>query len=319
MARISLTPPPTLSSRIAEWFIGRRFGEVLEPIRVMGHHPQVSRAYGQLEQRALRWRRMDVKIRDLAEMATAAKIGCPWCMDFGYWVMHGHGISREKIEAVPRWRDSELFDPLERLVLEYAEAMTETPPTVDDELVKRLLDHLDEAQLVELTTMICLENWRSRFNSAAGLTGQGFKDRCEVPTVEWSRLMGGGLSGSSSRGRVTPRIVSLPVDLVRRLFVTRSPVAEAGRVERQRGGALATPTAGETRAVNASSLVVRRVRILGQRTGRPPHGPGVAGATTGPAGRLSRITSPGRTLPNGAGVARKARFDRLRARLAGDA
>ena len=34
-------------------------------------------------------------------------------MDFGYWVMHGHGISREKIEAVPHWRDSELFDPIE--------------------------------------------------------------------------------------------------------------------------------------------------------------------------------------------------------------
>jgi len=43
-----------------------------------------------------------------------------------------------------------LFDQLERLVLEYAEAMTETPPTVDDELVKSRLDHLDEAQAVQL-------------------------------------------------------------------------------------------------------------------------------------------------------------------------
>ncbi|HEY8199951.1 MAG TPA: carboxymuconolactone decarboxylase family protein [Actinomycetota bacterium] len=146
MARISLDPPQTLSSRIAEWFIRRRFGEVLEPMRIIGHHPQVSRAVGQLEQHAQRWRRMDVKIRDLAEMAAVAKVGCSWCMDFGYWVMHGHGLSREKIEAVPHWRDSELFDPLERLVIEYAEAMTETPPTVDDELVKRLLEHLDEAQ-----------------------------------------------------------------------------------------------------------------------------------------------------------------------------
>lgn len=96
-------------------------------------------------------------------------------------MLHTHGISRGKIEAVPQWRDSELFDPLERLVLEYAEAMTDTPPTVDDELVKRLLDHLDEAQLVELTALVCLENVRSRFNSAVGLTGQGFKDRCELP------------------------------------------------------------------------------------------------------------------------------------------
>ena len=65
-----------------------------------------------------------------------------------------------------------------------AEAMTETPPTVDDELVKRLLDHLDEAQLVELTALVCLENVRSRFNSAVGLTSQGFKDRCEIPQLD---------------------------------------------------------------------------------------------------------------------------------------
>jgi AhpD family alkylhydroperoxidase len=184
MARISLDPPPTLSYRIGGWFLRRRFGEVLEPFRAMGHHPQVARAYGQLEQRAPRWRRLDVEIKDLAGLAAAVKIGCSWCMDFGYWVLHTHGISREKIEAVTYWRDSKLFDPLERLVMEYAEAMTETPPTVDDELVKRLLDHLDEAQLVELTALVCLENVRSRFNSAVGLTGQGFKDRCEIPQLK---------------------------------------------------------------------------------------------------------------------------------------
>jgi AhpD family alkylhydroperoxidase len=148
----------------------------------MGHHVQVARAYGQLEQRVPHWRQLDTKIKDLADLATAAKVGCSWCMDFGYWVLHTHGIPREKIDAVPNWRDSELFTPLERLVLQYAEAMTETPPTVDDELVKKLLDHLDETQLVELTMIVCLENVRSRFNSAIGLTGQGFTDRCETHT-----------------------------------------------------------------------------------------------------------------------------------------
>jgi alkylhydroperoxidase family enzyme len=117
-------------------------------------------------------------------MAATVKIGCPWCMDFGYWVLHGHGMAREKIEAVPQWRDSELFDPLERLVMEYGEAMTETPPTVEDELVKRLRVHLDEAQLVELTMLICLDNMRSRFNLALGMALQGFKDRCEVRQLE---------------------------------------------------------------------------------------------------------------------------------------
>ena len=182
MARISLDPPRTLSYRIGGWFLRRKFGDDLEPFRAMGHNMPVAQALGnKLERGAAGWKKLDGTLKDLADLAAAIKIGCPWCLDFGYWVLHGRGLPREKIEAVPRWRTSNRFDPLERLAMEYAEAMTETPPTVDDELITRLLEHLDEAQLVELTAIICLENVRSRFNSALGVTAQGFKDRCEVP------------------------------------------------------------------------------------------------------------------------------------------
>jgi hypothetical protein len=63
--------------------------------------------------------------------------------------------------------------------MEYAEALTATPPTVDDELVRRLRSHLSEAQFVELTAIICLENLRSRRNIAFGVTSQGFRARCD--------------------------------------------------------------------------------------------------------------------------------------------
>ena len=33
-------------------------------------------------------------------------------------------------------------------------------------MVRKLRTHLDEAQLVELTAVVCLENVRSRFNAA---------------------------------------------------------------------------------------------------------------------------------------------------------
>ena len=181
MPRISLDPPRTLSYRIAEWFIRRNFGDVLDPFRAQGHNMAVARALGSLEQSAAKWKTLEVKIRDMAEMAAAVKIGCAWCMDFGYWIMRTHGIPREKIEAVPHWRTSKLFDPRERLVMEYAEAMTETPPAVDDDLVNRLRRHFDEAQLIELTALVCLDNLRSRFSSALGLTRQGFKERCDAP------------------------------------------------------------------------------------------------------------------------------------------
>jgi hypothetical protein len=43
--------------------------------------------------------------------------------------------------------------------------------------------HLSEAELVELTAIVAVENLRSRINSALGLTAQGFKDRCEIPAA----------------------------------------------------------------------------------------------------------------------------------------
>ena len=149
----------------------------------MAHHPEVTRAYGAFEGKVAKWKRLDTGLKDLADLGSAATIGCQWCLDFGYWVMHTRGVAREKIEAVPRWRDSDLFTPVERLVLEYAEAMTVTPPTVDDDLVARLREHLDEAALVELTMTVAVENVRSRFNSAMGLSGQGFKERCDLPAA----------------------------------------------------------------------------------------------------------------------------------------
>jgi AhpD family alkylhydroperoxidase len=45
---------------------------------------------------------MDVKLKDLADLAVATKVRCPWCIDLGYWVLHGRGIPRDKIKAVPR-------------------------------------------------------------------------------------------------------------------------------------------------------------------------------------------------------------------------
>jgi alkylhydroperoxidase family enzyme len=40
---------------------------------------------------------------------------------------------------VPRWREADVFTSLERDVLESSEAMTNTPPTVTDEMFAHLL------------------------------------------------------------------------------------------------------------------------------------------------------------------------------------
>lgn len=83
-----------------------------------------------------------------------------------------------KVEALADWRTSDLFDEREKAALDYAEHMTITGQRVDEALFARLKRHFDEAQIVELTAVVALENFRSKFNPALGIEAQGF---CLIP------------------------------------------------------------------------------------------------------------------------------------------
>jgi AhpD family alkylhydroperoxidase len=181
MARIPLDPPRTPVYRLTEWYSRRRFGTLAEPAAAMGHAPRVLVTNARHEMSLEKWHALDPTLKDLAVMATAVTVGCSWCVDFGYWISTSKGVDPVKLRAVPQWRDSDVFSATERAVLAYAEAVTATPPAVTDAMVAGLREHLGDAALVELTMMIAVENQRSRFNSALGLTSQGFSDRCAVP------------------------------------------------------------------------------------------------------------------------------------------
>ncbi|AXK33036.1 carboxymuconolactone decarboxylase family protein [Streptomyces armeniacus] len=182
MARISLDPPRTLTVRLAAWYSRRKFGKVLDPLAAMGHHPRMLRDSGRYEQRIARWNELDPGLKTLAVLAVSARIGCSWCVDFGHWEADEQGLPMEKIQYVPSWREHrEEFGELELLVLELADAMTETVPSVTDELAAALVDRLGERPFMELVMMVAVENQRSRVNAALGLTGQGFSDQCAVP------------------------------------------------------------------------------------------------------------------------------------------
>ena len=91
------------------------------------------------------------------------------------------GLSVEKLEALSDFDRSEQLSDLEKLVLRYAVAMTETPVKVPDALFEGLEAHFDKRQLVELTSCIAWENYRARFDHAFGIEAQGFSDGAFCP------------------------------------------------------------------------------------------------------------------------------------------
>lgn len=173
-----------LQGRLLAAYARRTWGEVPDNAYVMFHNKKVMRAVFAGESKAAKCDALDENLKSYAQMASAAVIGCSWCLDFGYFLAHNDGLAIDKVRQVPQWRESDAFTELERDVMEYAEAMSATPPTVDDWMVEKLTDQLGVEGVVELTFFVALENERSRFNAAMGLATQGYSDRCELVPLD---------------------------------------------------------------------------------------------------------------------------------------
>jgi alkylhydroperoxidase family enzyme len=91
------------------------------------------------------------------------------------------GLTEEKLAALGDYSDSEVFSDEERTVLRYADAMTETPVEVPDELFERLRELYDEPQIVELTSTLAWENYRARFAHALDFEAEGLSEGAYCP------------------------------------------------------------------------------------------------------------------------------------------
>jgi AhpD family alkylhydroperoxidase len=167
-------------------FSRKMFGDVPEPAEVMWHNQRVLKDMMGLGRKIQKWDTLDPDLQSFAHMAVAALVGCSWCLDLNYFHAHNRGLDDAKASEVPRWRESSVFTPLERDVMEYAEAMSETPPQVSDELVDRLVDQIGASAMVELTALVGFANMSTRSNTALGIESQEFSKACTVPLAQRS-------------------------------------------------------------------------------------------------------------------------------------
>jgi len=162
----------------------KMIGDVAEPAEVMWHNRPVLNVAMGFGRKAQKWDKLAPDLKSYAHMAAAAQIGCSWCLDYGYFEVHNKGLDEAKASEVPRWRESPVFSSLERDVMEYAEAMSATPPEVTDELSARLLDQLGPAAMVELTAWVAFSNMSTRMNVALGIESQEFSKVCTLPLAK---------------------------------------------------------------------------------------------------------------------------------------
>lgn len=164
---------------------GRETETMIEPLQMYAHEPVLLKGYAKLEQATAKLHRLDKRLHALAELKAATVTHCEYCIDMGSAIARQWGLTDEELLALPTYSTSPRFSELDKLVLDYAVGMSRTPVEVGDELFDKLRQHFDDAQLVELTHHIALENMRGRFNLALGIGSAGFSNGmvCAVPAT----------------------------------------------------------------------------------------------------------------------------------------
>lgn len=157
------------------WNQKRNYGAVLDSALVWARAPKlflgVALMYGMIDRRSSP---IDPILRSLVTVRVSQINSCSFCVDLNSATLTKRGVAIEKVTALAEWKYSDQFDERERLVLEYAEAVSTTNASVSDELIGRLKTHFDSDGIVELTGLIAFQNMSSKFNSALAIPAQGF-------------------------------------------------------------------------------------------------------------------------------------------------
>jgi 4-carboxymuconolactone decarboxylase len=180
-----------LGTKIAFYFTKRHFKQMtggetpamLEPLRMYAYVPKLLNAIGRLELAESKIDILSARQRALAELKSATTVSCEYCIDLGSQIARSWGLTDEELLALADYHNAACFSDLDKLILEYATAISRTPVEVTDELFDALRTHFDNAQLVALTHIVTLGNLRGRFNVALDIGSSGFSEGrvCALP------------------------------------------------------------------------------------------------------------------------------------------
>ena len=104
-------------------------------------------------------RKVPGELRELGQTRAGWLVGSQFVFSQHCKACHGYGFSDEKIEALKAWGVSDLFDPLERALLAYTDALVLAFGRVEEAIFDALRQHFDDEQILEftyITMMYCM-------------------------------------------------------------------------------------------------------------------------------------------------------------------
>lgn len=100
-------------------------------------------------------RRLDPVHRELGQTRAGWLVGSRFVYSQHMKAARFAGLTDEQAEAIRSWPTATCFDPAQRAVLAWTDALVLQQGRADDATFAALRDHLDEVQIIELTYVTC--------------------------------------------------------------------------------------------------------------------------------------------------------------------
>ncbi len=173
MARVADVGPEALSPEVREIYkrFGSGYGPFKDQVAVFAHVPSaLQHMMGMLlELRAQK--NVPFRYIELAIVAVSRINECHYCVGHHKPLLLVEGLSSAGADGILEYASHPELNDVDKLVVEYAIAVTNNPQRIRDSLFERLRSHFSEPQIVELTLRIALCGFFNRFNDALQIDG----------------------------------------------------------------------------------------------------------------------------------------------------
>ncbi|MEN8886827.1 MAG: carboxymuconolactone decarboxylase family protein [Winogradskyella sp.] len=158
------------TKELAEFF-NETLGFCPNSVLTMQRRPAISKAFINLNKAVMANEgRVTSALKRMIAWVSSNATGCRYCQAHAIRAAERYGAEQEQLDNIWEYKTHASFSNAERAALDFSLAASMVPNAVDADIKKRLYEHWDEGEIVEMLGVISLFGYLNRWNDSMGTT-----------------------------------------------------------------------------------------------------------------------------------------------------
>lgn len=164
-----LSPEHDPETKALAEFFNETLGFCPNSVLTMQHRPAISKAFINLNKAVMANEgRVTSALKRMIAWVSSNATGCRYCQAHAIRAAERYGAEQEQLDNIWEYRTHSAFSDAEKAALDFALAASQVPNTVNADIKKRLHQHWNDGEIVEMMGVISLFGYLNRWNDSMG-------------------------------------------------------------------------------------------------------------------------------------------------------